>query len=189
MIKKAAFCAYLPIALAAIVLFWAVASYNTLLGSDQAVKQQWSQVENQLQRRSDLIPNYVRVVQGYAKHERELFENIATSRAQLAGARTPQESMTAANQLSGALSRLLMIVENYPQLKANENFLRLQDELAGTENRLAVARRDYNLAVQIYNTRARGFPTVLVVRLLGFDVEKPFFKAAPGAEKVPEVEI
>ena len=185
--KKTAFYAYLPIGIAAIFLLWLAASYNALLKSDQAVKQQWSQVENQLQRRSDLIPNYVTVVKGYAKHEKELFEQVANARAALAGAKTPEGSMDASNQLSGVLSRLLMIVENYPQLRANENFLRLQDELAGTENRLAVARRDYNLSVELYNGRAKRFPTMLIVSLVHFDREKPFFKAAPGAEQAPKV--
>lgn len=187
--KKAAACGCVPILLLLILAGWAIGSYNRLLAADQEVKQQWSQVENQLQRRNDLIPNYVNVVKGYAKHERELFTNIANARARLAGAASPQQTIKTSNELSGFLSRLLMIVENYPQLKANENFMRLQDELAGTENRLAVARRDYNLAVRSYNMRARRFPTLLIVKTLGFDAQKPYFEAGPGAKTVPKVEM
>ncbi len=187
--KKTALFAYAPIALLVIMLLWMAASYNSLLRAEQNVKQSWSQVENQFQRRNDLIPNYVNVVKGYAKHERELFQSIADARARLAGNISPTESIEASNQLSSALSRLLMIVENYPQLRSNESFLRLQDELAGTENRIAVARRDYNLAVQDYNSRAGRFPTTLIVRALGYDREKPYFKAAPSADKAPVVNM
>ena len=187
--KKTAIFAYLPIAVAVVLVLWGAASYNGLLKSDQAAKQQWAQVENQLQRRSDLIPNYVSVVKAYARHEKELFEAITNARTRLSGAQTPEESMNASNELSGVLSRLLAITENYPQLRSSENFLRLQDELAGTENRLAVARRNYNLAVQDYNTRAKRFPTVLIIRVLPVPKERPFFQVPQGAKQAPKVDM
>ena len=123
-------------------------SYNRFVGQEEAIKAQWAQVENQLQRRNDLIPNLVETVKGIAQQEKDVFGQIAESRAKLAGARTPEETMEAANQQTAALSRLLVIVENYPQLRSNESFNRLMDELAGTENRLAVERMRYNERVQ-----------------------------------------
>ena len=131
---------------------------NDLVTQREAVNAAWAQVDVALQRRADLIPNLVETVKGFAKHETEVFKNIADARAALGGARTPQEKIAANDQLSGALSRLLVITENYPQLRSNENFLRLQDELAGTENRIAVERRKYNEALQHYNTQIQRFP-------------------------------
>ena len=135
-------------------------SYNRFVSQEEAVKAQWAQVQNQLQRRNDLIPNLVETVKGYASHEKEVFQQIAESRAKLAGAQTPADAMAAANQQSAALARLLVIVEQYPNLKANEQFNRLSDELAGTENRIAVERMRYNERVQEYNTSRRQFPGV-----------------------------
>lgn len=174
---------------AAVVLLAAMASgcsYNRFVSQEEAIKGQWAQVENQLQRRNDLIPNLVETVKGYAGHEREVFEAVAESRARLAGARSPEESIAAANQQSAALARLLAIVENYPQLKANESFNRLMDELAGTENRIAVERMRYNERVQEYNTLRRQFPSIVTAKLFGFK-EYPFFQAPPEARRVPTV--
>src|SRR5947199_5100128 len=164
----------------------AACSYNTFVGQEEAIKAQWAQVQNQLQRRNDLIPNLVETVKGYASHESQVFEDIAASRAKLAGATTPAEQIAAANQQSAALGRLLVIVENYPQLKANEQFNRLMDELRGTENRLAVERMRYNERVQANNTSRRQFPANLTAKLFGFK-EYPFFQAPPDAKTVPKV--
>ncbi|MBC7327075.1 LemA family protein [bacterium] len=173
------------------LLLYAVikAQYNRLVYLDQLVKEKWAQVENVLQRRNDLIPNLVATVKAYAKHEREVFEKIAEARAKLAGAKSVQEKALAENELSQALSRLLMIVENYPQLKASENFLRLQDELAGTENRIAVERMRYNEAVREYNKAVKSIPIVFFIGILPFDKEKPYFQAEASAQKAPKVEF
>ncbi len=161
-------------------------SYNKFVSQEEAIKAQWAQVENQLQRRNDLIPNLVETVKGYAGHESEVFKNIADSRAKLAGAKTPEDTIAAANQQTQALARLLVVVENYPNLKANEQFNRLMDELAGTENRIAVERMRYNQLVQQYNARTRQFPSVMTAKLFGFK-QYPFFQAPPEAKKVPTV--
>jgi LemA protein len=168
--------------------FWMVGIYNGLVGIDQAAKQSWAQVENQLQRRYDLIPNLVSTVKGYATHEKDIFTQVAEARAKLAGATTINDKVNASNQIEGFLGRLLAIAENYPQLRASENFRALQDELAGTENRISVARMRYNEAVQQYNTIARSVPNLFFVRLFGFDGEKPFFKVAnEQAKEAPKV--
>lgn len=169
--------------------FWTVGIYNGLVGRDQSVKQSWAQVENQLQRRYDLIPNLVETVKGYAKHEKELFENVAAARSAWAGAKTSGQKVAAANQVEGFLGRLIAVAENYPVLRASENFRALQDELAGTENRVAVARMRYNDAVQDYNTAARRVPTVFFVNLFGFDKEKTFFESAKEAKEAPKVKF
>ena len=163
-------------------------SYNRFVGQEEAIKAQWAQVENQLQRRNDLIPNLVETVKGIAQQEKDVFGQIAESRAKLAGARTPEETMEAANQQSAALSRLLVVVENYPQLRSNESFNRLMDELAGTENRLAVERMRYNERVQEYNTARRQFPANVTAGIFGFK-EYPLFKAPPEAQRVPRVDF
>ncbi len=163
--------------------------YNRLVALDQQVKESWSQVENVLQRRNDLIPNLVETVKGYAKHEKELFMEVTEARSKWAGAKTIQEKEAAANAISGVLSRLLLVVENYPQLKASENFLSLQDELAGTENRIAVERKRYNETVNSYNRTAKAFPVVLFVRLFGFDAEKEYFQATEGSSVPPAVKF
>ena len=163
-------------------------SYNRFVGQEEAIKTQWAQVENQLQRRNDLVPNLVETVKGIAQQEKDVFGQIAESRAKLAGARSPEETMEAANQQSAALSRLLVIVENYPQLRSNESFNRLMDELAGTENRLAVERMRYNERVQEYNTARRQFPANVTAGIFGFK-EYPLFKAPPEAQRVPRVDF
>jgi LemA protein len=161
-------------------------SYNKFVSQEETVKAQWAQVQNQLQRRNDLIPNLVETVKGYATHEEAVFKDIADSRAKLAGATTPEEQIAAANQQSAALGRLLVIVENYPNLKANEQFNRLMDELSGTENRIAVERMRYNEAVQNYNTSRRQFPGVITARIFHFK-DYPLFEAPTAAQQVPKV--
>jgi LemA protein len=161
-------------------------SYNRFVSQEEAIKGQWAQVENQLQRRNDLIPNLVETVKGIAKQEQDVFGRIADSRAKLAGAQTPEERIAAANEQSTALARLLVVVENYPQLRSNESFNRLMDELAGTENRLAVERMRYNERVQEYNTSRRQFPSNVTAGIFGFK-EYPVFNAPPEAERVPKV--
>src|SRR6185503_12422592 len=163
-------------------------SYNRFTGSEEAIKGQWGEVQNQLQRRNDLIPNLVETVKGYAAQEREIFTSIAASREKLAGARTPEDTIKAANEQSAALSRLLVIVENYPNLKSDANFQRLQDELAGTENRIATARMRYNEKVQEYNTLRRKFPSNITASIFSFG-EQPLFNAPPEAERVPRVDF
>jgi LemA protein len=172
-----------------VIGMWTVGIYNGLVKEDQNVKNKWYTIDTQLQRRYDLIPNLVETVKGYAKHERELLENITAARSAWAGAKTTGEKVTAANQMEGALGRLMVVVENYPQLKASENFRALQDELAGTENRITFARKDYNDRVQEYNTFARSIPTVFFVGLFGFDREKAFFQAVKEAQAAPKVKF
>src|SRR6476620_9099709 len=161
-------------------------SYNTFVGQEEAVKAQGAQVENQLQRRNDLIPNLVETVKGYATHEEGVFKEIAESRSRLLAAKSPEESIAAANQQTSALGRLLAVVENYPNLKANEQFNRLMDELSGTENRIAVERMRYNEKVQEYDAARRRFPANLTAKVFGFK-EYPYFQAPPEAKQVPRV--
>jgi LemA protein len=165
-----------------------VSTYNTLVGMDQAIKGQMAEIDNQLQRRADLIPNLVETVKGYAAHERQILEALANARARLAGARDVQGRLEANAELSSVLSRLLVIVENYPNLKADATFARLMDELAGTENRIAVARRRYNQAVQEFNTAVNQFPNRLLAGLYGF-AERPFFEAPADAKIPPKVKF
>jgi LemA protein len=143
-------------------------TYNSLVRLDEGVKGAWAQVENQLQRRYDLIPNYVETVKGYAAHEKEVLVGVTEARSKVAGAGSLPDKMAANNQLSSALARLMVVVERYPDLKANTNFIRLQDELAGTENRIAVERRRFNETVKTYNIKLRTFPTVVVAGMFGF---------------------
>lgn len=182
------------IAVGAIVLVifligrWYVGTRNELVQLDEQINGQWAEVENQLQRRSDLIPNLVNTVRGFAAQEEEVFTSIADARARLAGAQGVQETAESYEQVQSALSRLLVIVENYPQLRSNENFIRLQDELAGTENRIAVARMRYNEAVRSYNARIRTFPTSVIAGRLGFS-QREYFEISEGAREVPEVQF
>jgi LemA protein len=163
-------------------------SYNTFVGQEEAIKAQWAQVDSQLQRRNDLIPNLVETTKGFAEHEESVYKDIADARAKLLAAKSPEESIAAANQQSAALGRLLAVVENYPQLKANEQFNRLMDELSGTENRIAVERMRYNEKVQEYNTSRRRFPANMTAKLFGFK-EYPFFQAPEDAKQVPKVDF
>ncbi len=163
-------------------------SYNQFVSQEESIKTQWAQVENQLQRRNDLIPNLVETTKGFAQQERDVFGQIAESRAKLAGAQTPEQTIQAANEQSAALARLLVVVENYPQLRSSETFNRLMDELAGTENRIAVERMRYNERVQGYNTLRRQFPSNITAGVFGFR-EYPVFNAPPEAERVPRVDF
>ena len=161
-------------------------SYNRFTSGEEAIKGAWGEVQNQLLRRNDLIPNLVESVKGVTGQEQAVFGQIAESRAKLAGARTPSETIAAANEQSSALARLLMIVENYPQLRSSESFNRLMDELSGTENRLSVARMRYNERIQEYNTLRRRFPSNITARIFGFQ-EYPYFEAPKEAQAAPRV--
>jgi LemA protein len=160
---------------------------NELVTDREAVRAQWSQVDVALQRRADLVPNLVETVKGIAKQEQQVFSDIANARAAMMGARTPGERIAANQQLEGALGRLFVVVENYPQLKSNENFLRLQDELAGTENRISVERRRYNETVQRYNTKIELFPNNIAASLFGFSKEDDYFRTDPASRTAPKV--
>jgi len=162
---------------------------NDLVQQREGINGAWSQVDVALQRRADLIPNLVETVKGYATHEKEVIEAVANARSSLLNARSPQEKIQANQQLDGAIGRLLVVVENYPNLKANENFLRLQDELAGTENRIAVERRRYNETVQKYNTTIELFPNNIAAGLFGFQRNDAYFRAAPESRTVPQVKF
>lgn len=170
--------------------------YNSLVEQDEKVNQAWAQVENQYQRRADLIPNLVKTVQGYADFEKGVLTEVTELRSKVGQIKLSTDDLAdeekfkmfqdAQDKLSGALSRLLVVAENYPQLKANENFLQLQSQLEGTENRIAVERKKFNEAVQEYNTSVRRFPTLITAKIMGFK-EKQYFKSAPGTDKVPDV--
>lgn len=163
---------------------------NELIVAEEKTNETWAQVENQLQRRMDLIPNLVATVKGYAAHEREVLIGVTQARAKVAGAGNISEKIKTNNELTSALSRLLVVVERYPDLKANQNFLALQDELAGTENRISVERKRYNEAVRDYNQMKRKFPYYLVIRFMGLSLsDKPYFEAAQGAKTAPDVKF
>lgn len=158
-----------------------------MVTKNETIKSAWSEIDVDLQRRSDLIPNLVETVKGYAAQEQTVYDDIAKARAALIGGKTPSDKIAANNQLDGALSRLLVIVENYPQLKSNENFLRLQDELAGTENRISVSRKRYNDAIQDYNTFIGQFPNSFYANWAGFHRNDAYFQASEASKEVPKV--
>jgi LemA protein len=163
-------------------------TYNSLVMLDEGVKAAWAQVENQLQRRYDLIPNYVETVKGFAKQEQDVFIKVTEARSKVGGAGSIPDKIKANNELSSVLSRLLVVVERYPELKSDQNFLRLQDELAGTENRIAVERRRYNETVKTYNIKVRSFPTNILAGMFGFE-KAAFFEVPEAAQAVPKVEF
>lgn len=171
-----------------IVVIYGVSSYNSLVSAQEDVDNKFSQIDNQLKRRADLIPNLVETVKGYAKHEQEAIDSVTQARAQLAGAKTPEDKADANQQLSGALNRLLVVVEKYPDLKANENFRSLMDSLEGTENRLAVARKDYNDEVAKYNKSVKRFPKSMLAGTFGFE-KKPYFEVTNEEKEAPKVDF
>jgi LemA protein len=160
---------------------------NTMVQQKESIQAAWAQVDTVIQRRADLVPNLVETVKGFAAQEKAVFSNIAEARAALGGARTPSDRIAANDMLSGALSRLLVVVENYPELRSNQNFIRLQDELAGTENRIAIERRKYNQAVQQYNTYIQLFPNNFVASMSGFQREDAYFRTTEEARQAPPV--
>jgi LemA protein len=174
------------VAVILIVVVSLVGSYNGLVAQRESVTNSFRNIDTNLQRRADLIPNLVATVKGFASQEKAVIDSVTSARAKLAGAQSVGEKATADGELSGALSRLLVVVENYPVLKSDANFRQLSDELAGTENRIAVSRKDYNDIVKIYNTKIKSFPTVLIANLFGFK-EAEYFQAAAGSTTVPTV--
>lgn len=185
------------VAVVAIIAIWAISGYNNLVGMDENVSNQWANVETQYQRRADLIPNLVNTVKGYAAHEKETLEGVMAARSQATQIKvdptdlTPEklaEYQKAQGQLATALGRLLAITENYPDLKANQNFLELQAQLEGTENRINVARKNFNDAAKTYNTTIRRFPKNILAGMFGFD-KRAYFEAAEGAEQAPQVQF
>ncbi len=185
------------VAVVAIIAIWAISGYNSLVGMDENVSNQWANVETQYQRRADLIPNLVNTVKGYAAHEKETLEGVMAARSQATQIKvaptdlTPEklaEYQKAQGQLATALGRLLAITENYPDLKANQNFLELQAQLEGTENRINVARKNFNDAAKTYNTTIRRFPKNILAGMFGFD-KRAYFEAAEGAEQAPQVQF
>lgn len=177
---------WIVIGVIALLVVFGISSYNGLVSLNENVNGKWSQIENQLQRRADLIPNLVNTVKGFAAQEKQVIQSVTDARAKLAGAQGPAAKAQANGELNTALSRLLVVVENYPNLKSDKNFRALMDELSGTENRIAVARKDYNDSVQIFNTKIRSFPTNIFAGMLGFGA-KEYFKAEEGAKAVPKV--
>jgi len=186
--KKFVLVGFAVVAVLAIAFIaWAVSVNNSLVALQENVHSAWGQVETVLQRRYDLIPNLVNTVKGYAKHEEDVFENVARLRSQWASAGTTAEKVKASGQLEGALARLLVVAERYPELKANENFRDLQYELSGTENRITVERQRYNDAVRVYNTRVRQFPASFIAGMRGFAADSIYFEADHEAKKAPKV--
>jgi len=172
---------------AAMVVGMYVSRRNQMVTKNEAVRSAWAEVDVVLQRRADLIPNLVETVKGFAAQEQTVFHDIASARAALLGAKTPEDKIAANGQLDGAIGRLLVVVENYPQLKSNENFLRLQDELAGTENRIAIARKRYNDTLQDYNTYIGLFPNSLFAKWSGFQRNNAYFTATESSREAPKV--
>ena len=178
------------IVLAGLLVFGSyVSARNQMVAKQEAVNEQWGNVQTQLQRRADLIPNLVATVKGYATHEEAVFADVDKARAALLSANTPQGKIQANGQLDGALGRLLAVAENYPNLKANENFLQLQDQLEGTENRIAVERHRYNQAVRDYNTFIRQFPNSVWAGIAGFQTNNAYFEASPASQNAPKVQF
>jgi LemA protein len=180
---------WIVLAVIVVIGLTAVGSYNRFVTLNESIKGAWAQVDNQLQRRNDLIPNLINTVKGYAKHEKTIFEDVANARARLAGAATVGDKIKANQSIDSALSRLLAIAENYPQLKANENFVRLQDELAGTENRIAVERMRYNEVVLAYNVSIKRFPGNILASIFKFTEKDEYFKPEAKAKEVPKVDF
>jgi LemA protein len=179
---------WIALIIVVVLIFMGVGSYNSFVTQEENVTNKMSQVDNQLKRRSDLIPNLVNTVKGYATQEKDVIASVTDARAKLAGAQTTADKSKADAELSGALSRLLVVVENYPDLKSNQNFQALMDSLEGTENRLAIARKDYNDAVTVYNQKIKKFPGVLVAGSFGFE-KKDYFEVSEKDKATPEVDF
>ena len=179
---------FIGIIIAAGIGIWYIGTRNSLVRLDETINQSMSEIDNQLQRRSDLIPNFVNTVKGYAAHEQKVYSDIAEARSRLIGAKTVEEKAESYNNMQSALSRLLVVAEQYPELKANQNFTALQDELAGTENRIAVARKRYNDSIGTFNIRIRQFPGSIVADKMGF-VPHAYFEIAESSRQVPQVEF
>ena len=187
----------IPVAILIVIVLWAIGGYNGMVSMDEEVQGKWANVETQYQRRADLIPNLVNTVKGYATHEKTTLEEVVKARSEATQIKVDPTNLTdkqiaeyqkAQGNVSAALGKLLMVAENYPQLKANENFLELQSQLEGTENRINVARKDFNDAAQQYNVTIRKFPKSMLAGIFGFD-KKAYFEAESGAEKAPEVKF
>lgn len=187
----------IPVAILVVIVLWAIGGYNGMVSMDEEVQGKWANVETQYQRRADLIPNLVNTVKGYATHEKNTLEEVVKARSEATQIKVDPTNLTdkqiaeyqkAQGNVSAALGKLLMVAENYPQLKANENFLELQSQLEGTENRINVARKDFNDAAQAYNVAIRKFPKSMLAGIFGFD-KKAYFEAESGAEKAPEVKF
>ena len=177
---------WIVLAIVVVLVLWVWGSYNGFVSANQAVDNQWAKVEGQYQRRLDLIPNLVATVQGIAKQEQTVFKALADARASYAGAKNVNEKVSAANNLEGALSRLLVIVENYPDLKSSQNFLSLQAQLEGTENRISVERARFNDTVNLFNVKTQRFPSILIGRIFGFHA-RAYFSSTAGAAVPPKV--
>lgn len=186
--KKGSIVLIVILAVIGIFIFSIFGSYNSMVALDEEVNTQWANVESKLQRRYDLIPNLVESVKGAMAQEKEVFTAIADARAKLAGAGSTSEKVEASNELEGALSRLLVVVENYPELKSNQNVTALMDELAGTENRISTERDRYNGVVRGYNATIRSFPKNIIAGMFGFE-KRPYFESTAGAEVAPEVKF
>ena len=187
----------IPVVILVVIIMWAISGYNGMVSMDESVQGKWADVETQYQRRADLIPNLVSTVKGYAAHESETLESVVKARSEASSVKVDPENITpeklaeyqkAQSGVSSALGRLMVIVEKYPDLKANQNFLELQSQLEGTENRINVARRDFNAAATQYNTSIRRFPKNIIAGMFGFE-KKAYFEAEKGAEQAPKVEF
>lgn len=175
-------------AIIVVIVLWVIGSYNSLVSGNQMVTNSWAQIDTQLQRRFDLVPNLVETVKGVAKQEQEVFGKIADARSKYAGATTQDQKVAAAGEYESAIARLLVITENYPQLKSSEAYVGLMTQLEGTENRIAISRKDYNDAVATWNARVARFPGMIIAKIFGFNA-KEYFKVADGAEQNPQVKF
>ena len=187
----------IPAIIIVIIIFWGIGGYNGMVSLDEGVQNKWADVETQYQRRADLIPNLVNTVKGYAAHESQTLENVVKARSEASSVKVDPQNITpeklaeyqkAQSGVSSALGRLMVVVEKYPDLKANQNFLELQSQLEGTENRINTARRDFNEAAKGFNTEIRRFPKNILAGMFGFE-KKAYFEAEKGAEKAPEVQF
>ncbi len=184
--KKSSIVVLVLIAIIIIVIVMFVSSYNGIIAKSEEVDNKFATIDTQLQRRGDLIPNLVNTVKGYAKQEQDVINSVTEARTKLAGATTVSDKAKADEELTGALNRLMVVVENYPDLKSSQNFIQLSDELAGTENRIATARRDYNEAVKEYNLKIKRFPTNIIAGMFGYS-KRDYFEASEQSKEVPNV--